>query len=88
MSQIVTISSIYGTPPFQVYLCDSRLTTCILSTTIGGINELPVSVNLPTILINVNDLIIKIIDGNNCQSFQKYGCITPTPSVTPTATPV
>ncbi len=72
----IQVNSISGVYPNEIYLCDSRFTTCIYSQTVNGENELPVTLQLPTVLIGVNDLIVKVIDANNCQSFQSVVCTT------------
>ena len=45
----------------------------------------PIIITIPQILIGVNQLIVKIIDGNGCETFRYY--ILPTPTPTPTITP-
>ena len=82
MSQLITISSINGTPPFQIFVCDFTYTYCEYVTTITDVVYLPYTLQPPIIFYNVSNLILKIIDNNNCVSFQNITCQTPTPTPT------
>lgn len=90
--QIIEITSITGTSPYDIIVCDSTFTYCY---TVGtGLPSIPPSiyVDLPTELINVRQLIIKIVDSNGCEKFQYFSCPptpspTPSPTMTPTMTP-
>lgn len=75
MTQLITISTITGsTFPCQVYLCDFTLTYCELVSTVYYPSELPLSVNPPTELENVSNIIVKIIDSNNCERISSLLC--------------
>jgi hypothetical protein len=87
MAQI-QITNISGTEPFQIYVCDFTYTYCEYVTTISSIVYLPYNFNLPINFDNVDKLIIKIIDGNGCVSFQNQICPSPTMTPTPTPTPI
>ena len=84
MSCTVQINSISGTSPFDIYLCDIGLSQCVFIQT-ETTPSYPIIINLPTTLIGVNQLIVKIIDGNGCSTFTLY--VLPTPTPTPTITP-
>ena len=88
MSCQIQINSISGTSPFYIYLCDITLTQCIFNTS-ATTPTYPLILTLPPTLQNTDLLIVKIIDGDNCQSFHNYlrPSHTPTPTVTITPTP-
>jgi hypothetical protein len=83
----IEITTIQGTAPFEIYVCDFTYTYCEYVTTISNIVYIPYSFELPITFYNVTDLIIKIIDSNGCVSFQNKICPSPTPTITPTVTP-
>ena len=84
----IEITGATGTGPYTIYVCDTTLTYCEL---VGsGINIPPnfiYTLNYP--LDNVNSVIVKVIDSNDCEFIQLYNCeiIPPSPSPTPTPTP-
>ena len=86
----IQINSISGTSPFDIYFCDIGLNQCVFMQTETS-PSYPIIIDLPQTLIGVNQLIVKIIDGNGCEIFYPYVVIsktpTPTPTVTPTITP-
>ena len=86
MSCTLQINSISGTSPFDIYMCDIGLFQCIFMQTETS-PIYPIVVNLPQQLVGVNQLVVKIIDGNGCETFHPYILPTPTPTVTPTMTP-
>jgi hypothetical protein len=84
--QTIEITGATGTGPYDVYVCDTTLTYCVLVGT--GINFPPNFLyTLVYPLDIVNSVIIKLIDSNGCEFLQLYNCPTPTPTPTPTLTP-
>ena len=88
MPNVIQISNPSGTPPFSVYVCDITNTYCYSATTFNGGT---ITFNAPQPLDDTTPILIKIIDGLGCESFQYYQCVptatpTPTPTLTPTAT--
>jgi len=86
---IIEITGATGTPPYDVYICDTTLTYCYL---ISGGTTIPPTVEytLSGLFEGTTPIIIKIIDSQGCEFFQLYNCSTsptPTPSNTPTPTP-
>lgn len=86
----IEITGATGTGPYDVYVCDTTLTYCEL---IGSGVTIPPNFiyDLTYPLDNVNSIIIKLIDSNDCEILQLYNCITtpsPTPTPTPTPTPI
>ena len=84
MSQI-TINTLNGTPPYNIYVCDINQITCVLS--LSGVTTAPVSVPIPSIFNNSPLIIIKIIDGASCEITNTFSCVTPSPTPTLTQTP-
>ena len=89
--QIIDITSLSGTSPYDIYVCDVTLTYCFLVLT--GVSTVPQSVELPTFLSGTRNIVIKIVDSVGCEFFTTVSCLLPTPSVTvtpsytPTPTP-
>jgi hypothetical protein len=90
----IQINSISGTSPFDIYLCDINLNQCVFIQTETS-PSYPIIITPPPTFYGVNQLIVKIIDGNGCETFNYYilptptptASHTPTPTVTPTLTP-
>lgn len=82
----VSITSVNGTPPFNIYVCDTYQYTCVSAATTNEIITNYITFELPAAFNMVPEFIIKVIDFNNCVSIQTYNqCVTPTQ--TPTVTP-
>ena len=84
MSQI-TINTLTGVPPYDIYVCDINQITCVLS--LSAVTTAPVSVPIPIIFNNSPLIIIKIIDATSCEITNTFSCVTPTPTPTVTQTP-
>jgi hypothetical protein len=65
MGTNITISSITGITPYDVYVCDTGYTTCIYVSTINSGN-LPYSFMIPSIFSSLTNFVVKVIDNNNC----------------------
>jgi hypothetical protein len=65
MPTTITINGISGTSPFDIYLCDNPITTCIY---INTISSTPYSFDVPIILDGQDDFNIKVIDNNDCET--------------------
>ena len=65
MGTNITISSITGISPYDVYVCDTGYTTCIYVSTINSGN-LPYSFMIPSIFSSLTDFVVKVIDDNDC----------------------
>jgi hypothetical protein len=65
MGTNITISSITGITPYDVYVCDTGYTTCIYVSTINSGN-LPYSFMIPSIFSTLTDFVVKVIDDNDC----------------------
>lgn len=83
----ISINSINGVPPYDIYVCDLFKLNCILSA--SGITSVPptVTVTIPPIFVYSPSVLIRIFDSTNCVFEQTYSCVTATPTETLTATP-
>ena len=61
----ITISTLTGAQPFDVYSCDTGYTNCIYISTITS-GQVPYSFDLPFIQEGMASVGIKIVDNNNC----------------------
>ena len=61
----ITISGLGGTPPFDIYACDTGYTSCIYIDTIG-LGQIPYVFDLPFVLEGMGSVGVKSIDSNNC----------------------
>ena len=83
----ITLTGITGTPPYVISICDITKTNCYNVFT--GNPTLPLFLEVPSQLSTANQVLINIVDSQNCEYFQLISCIppSPTPSQTPTPTP-
>lgn len=61
----ITISTLTGAQPFDVYSCDTGYTNCIYISTITS-SQVPYSFDLPFIQEGMAEIGLKVIDSNNC----------------------
>ena len=59
----VTINSVTGTSPYDVYICQSDGTGCFYITRTSTI---PYVFDIPTPYDNATSYMLKIVDANNC----------------------
>jgi hypothetical protein len=59
----ITINNITGLAPFDIYLCDNPITTCIY---IDTISSTPYIFEIPSIMSSQTDFNLKIVDDNSC----------------------
>ena len=64
MPTTITINGVTGATPFDVYLCDDLLTTCVYVNTISGGTY---SFDIPTILDGQTSYNLKTVDNNGCE---------------------
>jgi hypothetical protein len=76
----VTISSLSGTPNYDVYVCNSGGTSCTYVTTITGPSA---TINVPPPLDNNLNICVKVIDALGCEIIECYSTPEVSPSVTP-----
>lgn len=70
---VITLTSISGTSPYDIYVCDITNTYCYL---VSGSTVLPplISFVVPPPLEGVTELLLKLIDNNGCSKFYYYSC--------------
>ena len=61
----ITITSVSGATPFNVYICDDPITTCVYVDTITVAN-ISYSFNVPSILDGQTSYNLKVVDNNGC----------------------
>jgi hypothetical protein len=61
----ITISSLSGLSPFDVYTCDTEYTNCIYISTITS-GQVPYSFDLPFIQEGTVEIGLKVVDTNGC----------------------
>ena len=83
MSTQVTINSLTGTSPYDVYVCDSNVLNCVY---IATISSTPYVFNVPPPLDAQSEICVKVVDINGCEIIQ-CGAITPNVTPSPTVTP-
>ena len=88
MASYIQITSVTGTSPYNVYVCDVFGTNCNLVGTISGSVPPTAAFYIPTIFDYAPAVMVKVIDFNNCETFHIETCMSPTgPTPAPTATP-
>ena len=65
MSVAITISDVSGTSPFNVYVCDEPVTTCIFVKTI---TSAPYEFDVPSIFMKLSSVNLKVVDDNGCET--------------------
>ena len=76
MPTYVEISSVTGTSPYNIYICDTDLVSCTWISTITS-GELPYSFELPFIYLNYPDFAVKVVDSFNCNMIKFSGTTYP-----------
>lgn len=66
MAKQITINTLTGTSPFNIYLCTNTYTQC---TWISNINNtaIPYSFLVPANYLNLPSVGVKVIDKENCE---------------------
>lgn len=61
----ITLSSISGSSPFNIYVCDTGYTSCIYVDTITTLG-VPYVINVPVLLTSLPTVVIRVVDSNDC----------------------
>jgi hypothetical protein len=69
MPSELTVNTISGTSPYNVYICDDPITTCFYIATITDL-DLPYVFTAPSIMNTLTSFNVKIIDDNNCMAIE------------------
>lgn len=67
MNVDITISTMSGTLPYSIYLCDDPITTCLY---IDNTSTLPYTFTVPSFMSTLSSFNLKIIDSNGCITTQ------------------
>jgi hypothetical protein len=76
MSKYVEITSVTGSSPYNIYICDVDLINCTWISTITSGN-LPYSFELPFIFSNYPNFAVKVVDSFNCNMIKFSGTTYP-----------
>ena len=71
MAVQVTINSLTGTSPYNVYICDTTLISCVYLATIND-GDLPFTIEVPAPYDTMIDFSVKIVDANNCEIIKTF----------------
>jgi hypothetical protein len=63
MPTTVTITNLAGSSPFDVWVCNTGLTTCIY---VDTITTAPYTFEIPSIYSSFSQFVVKVIDDNEC----------------------
>jgi len=63
MAVLVTIDSIIGRSPYNVYICQSSGSNCFY---ISTIDSAPYEFDIPAPYDNLDSYMLKLVDANNC----------------------
>lgn len=63
----ITINNITGTSPYDIYVCDNPVSTCIY---IDTISSPPFQFQVPQIMSNNTIFNLKVVDNNDCITYQ------------------
>ena len=63
----ITINSLSGASPYDIYLCDNPISTCVYITTTS---TLPYVFDVPSIMESQTSFNLKMIDNNGCEVTQ------------------
>ena len=71
MVNTLVITSITGTSPFDIYVCDATISYCFF---VDTITSTPYTFNIPFPLDDTTPIILKIVDGNDCERIYLLSC--------------
>ena len=83
MAVQVTINSIVGKSPYDIYICQSNGSGCFYITTI---TTTPYVFEIPPPYDTLSSYMLKVLDANNC-TISGVESVNATPMPTPTQTP-
>jgi len=84
----ISINSVNGVPPYQIYICDINQILCVTGATITTTIPPNVILSIPPPYDTAPEVLIKIVDSTGCVFSRVYSCLPdPSPQPTPTTTP-
>ena len=63
----ITINNITGSSPYDIYICDDPVTTCIY---VDTISLLPYQFEVPAIMSTNTIFNLKVVDNNGCTTYE------------------
>jgi hypothetical protein len=66
MNKQITINSITGSQPYDVWICDDNYNGCVYIQRVGNI-DIPFTFIVPTPFSSLIEVGIKVYDSNNCE---------------------
>ncbi len=61
----ITLSSVSGSSPFDIYVCDTGFTACIYVDTVN-FGDIPYTFLIPQIYSTLSNIVVKVVDNNEC----------------------
>jgi hypothetical protein len=66
MTKLITITSLTGTEPYDIYLCNNSYGNCIYINTIMN-SDVPYTFIVPSIFLPSSSVGVKAVDNHNCE---------------------
>jgi hypothetical protein len=66
MTKQITITTLTGNEPYDIYLCDNLYGGCIYIDTIYNV-DIPYNFLVPSLFLPLSEVGIKAVDNNGCQ---------------------
>ena len=63
----ITINNITGSSPYDIYICDDPVTTCIY---VDTISSLPYQFEVPSVMSTNTIFNLKVVDNNGCTTYE------------------
>jgi len=61
----IMLTSVSGSSPFHIYVCDTGFTSCVYVNTITPI-DVPFQINVPPLFLSLTNVVINVKDSNDC----------------------
>ena len=61
----ITLTTVSGSSPFHIYVCDTGFTTCIYVDTVTPI-DIPYQITVPSVFSSLSSVVVNVKDSNNC----------------------
>lgn len=67
----IDISAVSGVSPYDIYLCNTGLTSCVYIDTITT-GDLTYTFTVPSLLQNIPNQVLKVVDSNGCFTLKNF----------------
>jgi hypothetical protein len=61
----ITLTTVSGSSPFHIYVCDTGFTACIYVDTVTPI-DIPYQIQIPPLFTSLPNVVINVKDSNDC----------------------